>query len=298
MNKTILVMYSTHEPSEAHIERLHTLAPEYKIVVAHSEAEARAHASDAEIILGHRYLSQVVETANQLKWVQSTAGGIDHLPLLLLQEKNVLLSRAVTSSQAIAKHAFTLFSQLEQASDTSAKVAMILGLGAIGSEVAKIAKSHNLLVWGVRRQHSTTSERLCDRLFTDQTWKDALPQVDVCFVCLPLLKGNVHVLDKDLITTCSERTIIVNVGRSLTIDEDAIIEMLKEGKLAGYGTDVAGPQVISTQDAHPELNLVVTPHIAAHYPGRDRDLESFIEMQVSAYVKGLEVENKVIYDEY
>ena len=85
--KKLLLMYSTHEPSAIHIETLEKLLGEGTVLLAKSENDAKKKASDVEIIFGHRYLQQVLPYAENLRWVQSTAGGIDRLPLEALAKK-------------------------------------------------------------------------------------------------------------------------------------------------------------------------------------------------------------------
>lgn len=291
-------MYSTHKPSAAHLMRLHQIAPEFSVVHAQDEAQARAAAPIAQIILGHRYLSQVVGETTHLKWVQSTAGGVDHLPLSLLHANHVLLSRCTTSSDAIAKHAYNLYLQLETPVLPQARRAMILGFGSIGKRIAKIARQNEMIILGVCRHQNESAKKLCDRLFFDHSWEDALSAVDVCFVCLPLLKGNKNVLNQDLINNFGKNTIIVNVGRPQTIDEEYLVRRLKNGKLAGYATDVAGLHLSKIKNELTHLNLIVTPHVAAHYKDREIELEGYIEKQLVSYLSGSPLENLISYDEY
>jgi hypothetical protein len=75
----ILVMYSNFLASDRHIATLTRLGCNRRVHIARDETDAAAHAPHAEIILGHRYLRQVLPCAKRLRWVQSTAGGIDIL---------------------------------------------------------------------------------------------------------------------------------------------------------------------------------------------------------------------------
>ena len=77
----ILLMYSTHSPSQEHISRLQGIDPSIQVSVADSVENAIKHGRTADIIFGHRYLAQCLPYGAKIRWVQSTAGGVDRLPL-------------------------------------------------------------------------------------------------------------------------------------------------------------------------------------------------------------------------
>ncbi|MBL0010976.1 MAG: hypothetical protein IPP22_08245 [Nitrosomonas sp.] len=89
----LLLMYSSENPSEAHIHRLKMLREDVTVAVADSEETAVCHAADTDIILGHRYLRQTLPHVRRLKWIQSTAAGPHHLLSSDLCRINPLLTR-------------------------------------------------------------------------------------------------------------------------------------------------------------------------------------------------------------
>jgi len=104
----ILIFYSTFAPTAQHLATLRSLAGNEPVHVAENEADAIAHAPNARIVLGHRYLRQILPHVTRLEWVQSTAAGVDILQAPALLKQNVIVSRCPANSEAIAQHALAL----------------------------------------------------------------------------------------------------------------------------------------------------------------------------------------------
>ena len=104
----IQVMYSNYMPSADHVRRLEALAGPGSVAVVRSESDALARAGATQIVLGHRYLRQLLPHAPRLRWVQTTAAGFDQLPSRELRERGVVLSRNPLNARSIAQHAMSL----------------------------------------------------------------------------------------------------------------------------------------------------------------------------------------------
>lgn len=314
----ILVMYSTHQVSQQHINNLQQMAAGYEVVVAGSEAEALMYAPRTKIIFGHRYLRQVLEVAPHLRWVQSTAGGVDRLPLAELKNKKVVLSRSTLGSQPIAEHALLLLSNLQEKLlanysevSNSSKPSdysniLIVGYGHIGQAIAKKLKSSSskkYQVWGVKRKPLDTLNPLADQVFTDDSWQGRLSEVDAVMVALPITITTHQLLSKDVLKKLPAHALIINVGRGETVDEEYVISMLKNKKLAGYAADVVGPflKQLAQEELEQHQNnlpLLLTGHVAAHHPDRSQIIEAFSEQQLDRYLHAKPLENIIEYHEY
>lgn len=302
--KAILVMYSSHEVSPQHLEKLQQIAPEYEVVKINSEIEAQVYASRAEIILGHRYLRQTLGSARSLKWVQTTGAGVDRLPLTELEKKHVLLTRATNSSSVIAQNVYVIYSKLiEKAKVSPAKTVLILGYGHIGTQVAKVFKlQEQCSVWAVKRSSDFELELQPqpEKLFTDNSWEKNLSQVDLVVLCLPLTKHTANFFSKKHIDALPKHAVIINVGRGETLEEEVVIKNLTEKKLAGFGTDVLGEYLKNNKNIKTlmqQLPFMYTYYTAAHYPNRGADVEQFIESQLVAYLNKTKMQNVVSYEE-
>ena len=299
-------MYSLASPSRGHLERLHALTPGAEIVVAGNEAQAIGEVADAEVILGHRYLRQCLPWARHLKWVQSSAGSVDRLPLAELADLGVTLCRSTIDTATVAAHAVAMAwsvsrclpqaSRQQQAGKWSQDLgfapmperAMVIGLGSVGSAIAERLRSQGIRVICVKRNTPAKGTALpCEQVLTDGTWRDALPRVDWCFLALNNTPQTAGIFDEAMLSALPPHAVLVNVGRGETLNTDALLRVLDRGHLAGVGLDVTDIEPLPAD--HPLWHAprtLITPHVASHRPGRTAGVEHFFEMQLSRYLGG------------
>ena len=312
----LLIMYSNAPPSDRHLEHLAALAPGIALAVADNEDSAIDSAGDAEVILGHRYLRQCLPHATKLKWIQTTSAGIDHLDSPELLRRPITITRCPIFADVVAQHAYTLaWSLLRRIPEAVAAqlrgewaqpfamlpmpaTAMILGMGEIGRALAGLLKQNGLRVLGVARQARPEASRLCDEIFTDNRWRNALPRVDLCFLALPLNQSTRGLFNDAALRALPKHAVIVNVGRGATLDSGALARVLGEGHLGGAALDVLDPLPNSPTDPiWSTPRLLITPKLAVHHPQRQEKLERYIEAQVARYVRGEPVQNQISLDQ-
>lgn len=308
----ILLMYSTHEPSEGHVSRLKVITQKSHVTVAHSEEEAIRAAEESDVIFGHRYLRQVMPHVCRLKWVQSTAGGVDRLPLPALRDKQVILSRCTIFSDVIARFALKLADSLvtrrvddflqpgqprwheKLAPLPSPKTAMVVGMGHIGREIAKILKSRGLFVIGASRSGEGLAAPFCGVRYTAESWPAHLKEADLCFLALPRNASTELLFNEEMLRSLPKHAVLVNVGRGETLQTDALVKILKEGHLGGAGLDVIVPKPVSESESIWKTpRLLVTSHVAAHFPERGPAIEAFAERQLKRYLSKEGIEDLV-----
>ncbi len=308
----LLVMFSNQPPSQSHIRRLMTLRDDIVVIVADSEAIAIKHASDTEVILGHRYLRQTLPYTRRLKWIQSTAAGVQHLLTSDLVRISPILTRCPIFSEIVALHAFTLaLATLRRIPEAVAaqlrgewahpfdmlplpRTAMILGMGQIGRAIAGILGQHGINVFGVCRNPSPAIKAVCDELFDSTNWRDHLHQVDLCFIALPLTRNTSNLFDEEAIKALPRHAVLVNVSRGGILDTNALVRQLKSGHLGGAALDVIDPIPKNSMDPiWTTPRLLITPKVSVFHPGRQSKLEEYIESQVKRYLDGKELLHKV-----
>ena len=306
-------MYSTHTPSKKHIANLRHIAKNYKIVMANSEKAAIKAAREAQIIFGHRYLRQCLPYAKNLIWVQTTAQGIDRLPHKELEARGVILSRTTVASKAIARYAYTLAWALVKrlpgiinaqakkrwAHDSiislpEPKTALVVGFGQLGKDIALLLKKDGLTVWAVKKTPGKFSKRYCDKLFTNNSWRKTLRRVDICFITLPFSNATRNFFDAAALRSLPKHAIIVDISHGGILNEKTLVKMLRTDKLGGAALDVMSAEPPKRHDKIWSVpNLLISPHIAAHYPERTEDIEFFFEAQLRSYLKNGRIKNIV-----
>lgn len=284
----LLLMYSTHAPSLQHVERLQSWGCEVR--VAGSEEEAIRESSTAGIFFGHRYLRQCLPGATKLRWVHSTAGGVDHLPICELADRGILLSRSVCMAGMVARHAHTMawsltrgLPQFSAAQNERRwapahdwlplpRKAMVLGLGPIGREIVRLSECDGIAVTGVNR--------------SVKNWRALLPEMDWIFIAVPGCAGTENLVDRACLASLKSSAVVVLTGRPETVDLDALCEALRTGKLGGAAFDVLpGDWKVPTHPVWRTPRLLLTPHVAAHSAERRPLIEREAEDQMRKYLE-------------
>ena len=286
-------MYSTHDPSPGHVERLQ--AQGVRVATALSEEDAQEQARDAEAIFGHRYLRQVLPQAGRLQWVQSTAGGTDGLPLAELRARNIALTRSTWDAEAIALHAVALALALVRdvfpqagAYRPSAlpNAALVFGAGAIGSAVA-----HRLRGLGVDRVYGVNRDGRgvagFDAVFGGEAWQEVVGACSLVVDCLPL--GALS-LGRNVFEAMPKGGHFVGVGRVQNTDLAALEAALVSGQLAGAALDT---HHLPPGRGAGVPNLIVTPHNASHDPQRGARIEAACEAQLRRFLLGEPLADRV-----
>ena len=141
----------------------------------------------------------------------------------------------------------------------------VLGLGDIGGEFAKRAKALGARVIGVRRTGTDKPDFVDELIHTDKL-DEYLPQADCVAITLPGTTATKGMFDAERMAKMKDGAILLNVGRGMIVDTDALCAALENGKLAGAGVDVTDPEPLPAD--HPLWkmeNAVITPHISGGY---------------------------------
>lgn len=127
---------------------------------------------------------------------------------------------------------------------------LVVGLGAIGREVARLAEAFGMRVLSVRRREGDLDE--------------LLPQADAVVVTLPLTRETRGLIDRRRIGLMKPGAVFVNVGRGAVVDEAALVGALRSGRLRGAALDVFSEEPLPESSPFWELeNVIVSPHTAA-----------------------------------
>lgn len=309
----ILVMYSNFAPSHDHLARLAGLSGGMPVCPVQSEEEALHLAPEAQIILGHRFLWQTLVHAEKVRWVQSTAAGMDAIITPVLRQRGPLLTRSTVCSSVVAFHAFAMAAALIRrlpeclANQSRAQLTrpeallpipqsiLVLGLGEIGRAVAALMRSMGMHVVGVARSSSPDKASACDELVVGPGWHGHLGTTDILFVALPLNGETQGVISAEVMAALPAHAVIVNIGRGACMDWTAATAALLTGRLGGLAVDATDNLPDALAPIRQAPNFLLTPKMAALHPGFQPDLERFVEAQVARYFRGEPLLNEVNY---
>lgn len=222
----------------------------------------------------------------QLKIVSNYAVGFDNIDVPAATQRNIVVANTPCDevNEAVAEHTWALLLSLARriteadeatkrgayhgwepgiflGSGIRGKTLGIIGLGRIGEMVAKRAKGFEMNVLYNKRSPDEKAEAELGVHFADLD--TLLSQSDFVSLHAPLTDETRHMMNHDRFSKMKNGSFIINTARGPMIDEYALTEALRNGKLAGAGLDVfdAEPNV------NPELvgmeNVILTPHIAS-----------------------------------
>ena len=170
---------------------------------------------------------------------------------------------------------------------------VVVGLGAIGLEVARLANAFGMRVVGVKR-HVQGPLPHVESIHPPDQLGELVAGGDAIVITLPLTEETAGFVDRETIERMRDGTILVNVGRGGVIDEEALVDALRSGKLAGAALDVYAEEPLATTSPLWELdNVILSPHTAARsWHENERIVELFAE-NLRRYLRGEELLSRV-----
>ena len=297
-----------------HVRQIAAAAPGAEIVDAGQERVA-AELPAADIFCGHAKVpvpwDDVVRTG-RLRWIQSSAAGLDHCLVPSVVESGILVSSAsgVLADQ-VAEHTvglaiactrrLPLFLDQQRARDftrrptrdlTRATVG-IVGLGGNGRRLAEVLAPFKVRIlatdhYPVRRPPQV------EFLGPPDSLPRLLEAADVLFLACPLTAATTNLIDATALSRLRRGAILVNTARGAVVDERALVAALESGHL-----DSAALDVTPDETPHPDSplwtapRLIITPHVGGQAAWRIDAMTDFFCDNLRRYLRGEEVRNLV-----
>lgn len=285
-------------------------------VFSENKKNLREIIPDAVILVCMKIDREVFAKAKNLKWIHLGLAGVDKALLPEVVKSKVKL----TSSKGI--HAATLaelilgmilafakgivpsmsfknrrvwgFEQVIQSRfDLEAKVLGIIGLGLIGVEVAKKAKAFGMKVIAVKNRPGR-APRHVDEVYARRELNQVLKESDFVFLSVPLTKETYHLIGKNELSQMKKTGFLINTARGPVVDEKALIDALKEKKIAGAGLDVFEQEPLPKSSELWNLdNVIITPHIGGAMPDYYRKVGEVFKENLERFLQGRRLKNLV-----
>jgi len=153
----------------------------------------------------------------------------------------------------------------------------LVGLGEIGRETARLGKAFGMRTVGIRRSQGPPHEHV-DEVHGPDRLAELAGRADAMVVSLPLTEETAGMIDRATIGRLPPSCIFVNVGRGGVVDEPALIEALRERRIAGAALDVFATEPLPQDSPLWDLpNVLVTPHaVALSARENERIVELFV----------------------
>jgi phosphoglycerate dehydrogenase-like enzyme len=177
--------------------------------------------------------------------------------------------------------------------DLRGQTAVILGLGRIGTEIARIARVLGLKVIGVRRSPRRPEDPV-DELAPPEALPALLPRCDWLIIACPLTPETRGLIDARLIAALPRGARVVNIARGEIVAEPALIEALRNGRLGGAYLDVFESEPLPPESPLWDLpNVLITPHNSAVAAGNDERVLAIFLDNLGRWHRGEPLVNEV-----
>lgn len=282
--KPTRIVVRTASPQQ--LVALRQVAPGVELLPARDDAEALAAIPGAQGLVGF-CSPELVAAGEALRWIQIySAGAGSCVAVPGVRERQLIVTNMQKlSSPEISEHvlamllAFTRGLNLyipeqrrgtwnqgllsrERAWELKDRTMLVVGLGGIGSEVARKANGLGMRVVATR---ASAAERPAYVAYVGRPEEllQLAAEADVVVNTAPLLPSTERLFNGEFFAAMKPGGYFINISRGQNVDQDALLAALRDGRLAGAGLDVTDPEPLPPE--HPlwqQPNVIITPHIA------------------------------------
>jgi phosphoglycerate dehydrogenase-like enzyme len=174
---------------------------------------------------------------------------------------------------------------------------LVVGLGGIGSEVARLAKALGATVLGAKRRPEPTDN--VDEVHPIAAMPELVARADAIVFTLPGTTATTGLYGAELIAATKPGAVIVNVGRGSVLDEASVIDGLRSGRLGSAYLDVVAVEPLPASSPLWSMpQVVIAPHTAALSPHEDRRIAELFATNLRRLIDGKELLNVVDIDHF
>lgn len=302
-------------PVEArHLHQIQAAAPDCEVCNAGQEHIAQ-ELLNADIFCGHAKVPvpwpQVVKQG-RLKWIQSSAAGLDHCLVPEVIDSPIVVSSASgLFADQVAEQTFALmlgllrglptFFRAQQTFDFTRRPTAdlhhttvgIVGLGGNGTRIAEVLRPWKVKILATD-MFADENPACVDELWPADQLLNLLAACDIVILCVPLNADTHHMIGARELATMKKGALLINVARGQVVDEASLVASLQAGHLAGAGLDVTEIEPLPKESPLWTMpNVIITPHVGAQAKRRVDDSTNLICENLRRYLRGQPLLNLV-----
>ncbi|MFN3854564.1 MAG: D-2-hydroxyacid dehydrogenase [Phreatobacter sp.] len=279
---------------------------------------ARLSQFDVAVVSGF-WRGAPVEQAGRLRFIQSISAGVDMFDPAVLKARGIRLASAKgANANAVAEHAMGLilaFSRMIHTGrdnqalkhwrgmigdpaarefELAGKTLLIVGLGGIGARLARFARAFDMTVIGLKRDISAPMDAV-DRLVGPAALDAALAEADIVALTCPLTPQTEGLINASRLAAMKPSALLVNCARGRVVDEAALVEALRSGRIAGAALDVTVEEPLP--EASPlwsMANVIITPHTGGETADYERRVVDLLLDNLGRLARGEPLLNPVV----
>lgn len=304
---------------DSEVEAIRAELPGVEIVSVEDDAALPGALEDADAFVGWTFPRELFARAARLRWVQSANAGIEaNLFPELVASEVVLTNGGGMHSVAIPEHTLALMlalarnvhrairQQMRHEWDRFGAIAhaggirelagsrlAILGAGPIGIALARLAGALGMTVRILRRR---AGEPVADveEVVGRERLHETLAWADFVVLALPLTAETSGMIDRDAIGAMRSSTVLVNIARGEVIDDDALVDALRCGAIAGAALDAFREEPLPAASPYWDLeNVIITPHVSGYTPTYFQKVTELFRDNLRRFARGEPLRNVV-----
>lgn len=270
-------------------ERLTVEFPQFQVIQLNSYDKVLDEIGDVEVMFGISIRPDQFLAAKKLRWIHSQAAAVHQLMFPELIQSDVVITNArEVHGAVVAEHVLALIFALAKRipaavrfqeqhvwgqeriwhddprpRDLSGATMGLVGLGSIGRPLAKHAASLGMKVIAVRQHPGRGKPEAVDEVLPAAMLDDLLARSDYVVLAAPVTPATTGLIGRPQLAKMKPGACLINVGRGPLIEESALIEALRNKKIAGAALDVFDKEPLPADSPLWDLeNLLITPHTA------------------------------------
>jgi phosphoglycerate dehydrogenase-like enzyme len=270
-------------------ERLRANFPQIEVLQRPNYEVVEDFIRDAEIVFAFSLRPEQFRYANKVRWIHAPTAAVHQLLFPELVESSVVLTNAhEVHGPVVAEHVvaliFALAKKIPQAArlqqkrlwgqnaiwndgprprEVAGATLGLIGVGSIGRRVARMASALGMRVIAVREHPQKEKPEGIIAVYAPNQLHDLLAQSDYVVVAAPLTEATRGLMSADRLAAMRPSAYLINVGRGPQVDETALGDALRNGRIAGAALDVFEREPLPAESPLWALeNLLITPHTA------------------------------------
>jgi D-3-phosphoglycerate dehydrogenase len=296
------------------VAQIAAAAPSAEIVDAGQERVAREILA-ADIFCGHAKVPMPwdeVIRQGRLRWIQSSAAGLDHclVPAVVASPVIVTSASGVLADQ-VTEHTIALLTGLTRTlpvffraqqqrefirrptRDLTGATVGIVGMGGVGRRLVEVLAAFKTRILATDWYPIDKPPHVAELLPADAV-DEILPRIDILILAAPLTPVTRHMIDARRLALLPKGAILVNVARGALVVTEDLIEALESGQLGGAAVDVTDPEPLPQTSRLWDLpNVIITPHVGGQAATRLDDMTNFFCENLRRYQAGKTLINLV-----
>lgn len=274
------------------------LREEFPDVQFHFTYKEKTHLPDAQVLVtyGEDITAADIESAHNLKWIMVASAGIDKMPHEAIVERGIIVSNVkgihkIPMAESVLAHILALkrslpfiyesqrngeWNRRARSTELAGSTALIIGPGAIGSEIGRLLQAFGVQTIGCNR--SGEAAEYMEETIAFERILDMLPSADIVISVLPSTEATRNLLGSEHFKAMKNDALFMNFGRGDLFEDNTLIEALEKREIGQAVLDVFTQEPLPKDHPYWNMpNLVISPHVSSHSGNYiERALEIFV----------------------